>query len=375
MHVALNAHLLSGEASYRSAGIHGYIFNTLAYLPDVDSDLAYTVLAGIGMLPERQGWNVIRSRLPTRHPMVRILWEQCFAPWVLRRLSPDLLHGMAFATPLLWRGPSVVTIYDLSFLRYPQRLGYGRRLYLQWATRVSARRARRLITISESSKAEISALLGVDPQRVDVAVPGVAECFRPQPLAEVAKFRANQKLPARFILYLGTLEPRKNLDTLLRAYARLSQRSQVKLILAGARGWQTESLFALIESLGLGSDVVLPGYIPNQALPMWYNAADLFVYPSVYEGFGLPLLEAMACGTPVVASYATSLPEAVGPDGILLPPLDIDAWVESLARLLSLPALRSDLGLQGQARARGFSWENTARQTVASYRRALGGET
>ncbi len=374
-HVALNAYLLSGEASYRSAGIHGYIYNTLANLCEVDPSLVLTVLVGSGTLPDRGRWDVRRSRFLAHRPTVRIMWEQLVVPWMLLRLDPDLFHGMAFAVPAFWPGPSVVTIYDLSFLRYPEHLGRARRLYLQWITHLSARRARRIISISESGKAEINALLHVAPDKIDVALPGVAEHFKSLPPEQVAKFRARQGLPERFILYLGTLEPRKNLDTLLVAYARLPQRAEVKLVLAGGEGWGTDRILALIESLGLREDVILPGYIENRMLPMWYNAAELFVYPSMYEGFGLPLLEAMACCVPVVASNAASLPEVVGSDGVLLPATNPDAWTDALAHLLTDSSARMALGLRGQARAKNFTWTNTARQTALAYHRALSDST
>lgn len=374
LHVALNAHLLSGEASYRSAGIHGYLYHTLAHIPEIDPDISYTVFVGRGQLPPHHNWRIWRSSLPTQKPLARILWEQVIAPVELRRIRPDLLHGMAFALPMLWNRPSVVTIFDLSFVRYPERLGRARRLYLQWATQLAAKRARRVIAISESGKAEIQALLGVPEARIDVAVPGVSERFMRLPPEAVAAFRVRRNLPDRFILYLGTLEPRKNLATLLRAYAALPHRSEVKLVLAGGKGWQTEQLFALIQQLDITTDVILPGYVPGEELPLWYNAAEIFVYPSVYEGFGLPLVEAMACGVPVVASDTTSLPEAVGPDGFLLRPLEVNTWSDSLAALLDNPRLRADFSERGLIRARLFNWRNTAQRIVETYHRALDSE-
>ncbi len=373
-HVALNAHLLSGEASYRSAGIHGYLFNTLAHLPDVAPEFAYTVLVGDGQPPDHPALALRRSRFPTAHPLARIAWEQLAAPFVLARLRPDLLHGMAFSLPVLWRGPSVVTIFDLSFLRYPERLSASRRLYLRAVTGASARRAQRVIAISEDGRAEISALLGVPPERIDVAYPGVDPAYTPHPPEEVAAFRQQHGLPDRFILYLGTLEPRKNLDTLLRAYARLPQRGAVKLVLAGAKGWDTAPIFRLIDALALTADVVIPGFIAGDLLPMWYNAAEVFAYPSVYEGFGIPLVEAMACGAPVIASNAASLPEAVGSAGVLVPPTDVEAWVGALARLLDDEPARRDLAARGLEQVRKFSWIDTARQTAVAYHRALGSE-
>jgi glycosyltransferase involved in cell wall biosynthesis len=373
--IALNAHLLSGEASYRSAGIHGYLYNTLACLPEVDPALAYTVFVGKGQLPPNTSWQVRRSHLPTQNPFARILWEQFAAPLELARLQPDLLHGMAFALPLLWSGPSLVTIFDLSFLRYPEHLSRARRLYLQAATRISARRARRIIAISESSKHEISTLLGVPENRLDVAVPGVSDQFHPVEPSQIAAFRARLKLPDRFIFYLGTLEPRKNLETLLRAYAGLPQRSEVKLVLAGGKGWQTEQIFALIAQLGINGDTLLPGYISGEDLPLWYNAAEIFAYPSVYEGFGIPVLEAMKCGVPVVVSNTTSLPEVAGPDSILLPPFEVEAWRDALASLLTNRDKRVQLSEIGRIHAQSFTWHNTARRIVESYRRALQSES
>jgi glycosyltransferase involved in cell wall biosynthesis len=369
--IALNAHLLSSDASYRSAGIHGYLYNTLAHLPEAAPDLALTVLVGSGQPPLNAAYHIQRSRWPSHNALSRIIWEQALAPGVLARLRPDLLHGMAFATPLLWTGPSVVTIFDLSFLRYPDRLPASRRVYLRTVTRVAAQRARRIIAISESGRSEIAELLNMPREIIDVAYPGVSPDLYPRSPEEIRRFRDQYSLPERFILYLGTLEPRKNLETLIRAYARLPRREGVRLVLAGGRGWRASSLLALVETLGLSGEVIAPGYIPGSLLPMWYNAAEIFAYPSVYEGFGMPLAEALACGVPVMASGSSSLPEAAGPGGVLLPADDVDAWAGELADLLADPARRRELAELGRGYVQRFSWQETARQTAEAYRRAL----
>ena len=167
-HIVLNAHLLSGEATYRSAGIHGYQYNLLSHLPEAAPDFSYTALVGSGQPPEVTGLQISRSRIMTDRPPVRIAWEQIIAPGVLRRLDASLIHGLAFANPLIWNGPSVVTIHDLSFIRYPDRLGAGRRRYLTALTRLSAHRATRVITVSQSVKDEVVALLGVQSEKIDV---------------------------------------------------------------------------------------------------------------------------------------------------------------------------------------------------------------
>jgi len=371
-HIGVNAHLLSGQASYRSAGIHGYIQNTLAHLPAADPALHYTVFVGAGRPTPHERMRISRSTLPTDQPPLRILWEQLALPVALARAGVDLHHGMAFALPLGDLRPAVVTIYDLSFLRYPARFKSTNRLYLSAITRLTARRARRVIVISESTRAEVETLLGVPATRIDVAVPGASHLFRPLPTEQVEAFRRRNGLPERFILYLGTLEPRKNLETLLRAFAALPQKD-VPLVLVGGRGWLYHAIEATIEELNLRPRVTMPGYVADEMLPLWYNAATVFAYPSLYEGFGLPLLEAMACGTPVIAADTTSLPEVVGREGagILLPPTDTEAWSDALDTLLNDDEHRRDLSARGRKRAADFSWQQTALQTVASYHRAL----
>lgn len=374
-HIALSAHLLSGAASYRTAGIHGYLYNTLSHLPAVDPDLAYTVFVGKGQLPVSSKWAIRRSCLPTDNPGIRIIWEQLLAPFELAQVQPDLVHGTAFAVPLLWRGLSVTTIFDLSFMRYPGRLSLARRMYLRAITRLSAHRSCRVIAISQSSRSEICTLLDVPPAKVDVAPPGVSHDFRSLPAEQVLQFRSKLGLPQRFILYVGTIEPRKNLDTLLRAYAQLPERKEVKLVLAGGRGWRSERIDTLVDKLNLSSDVIRTGYVSNEELPLWYNASEVFVYPSVYEGFGIPVLEAMACGRPTIVSDGSSLPEVVGSCGILVPPVDTSAWATALSSLLANPALRTQLAQKGQKRASQFTWQNTARATVEAYHKALDSES
>src|SRR5574341_2391536 len=369
--IVLNAHLLSGEASYRSAGIHSYLFNTLAHLPDIDSELCYTVFVGAGNLPERAEWEVRRTRLPTRKPLMRVIWEQLIAPLELARLKPALLHGMGFALPLAWPGRAVVTVFDLSFFRHPERLGALRRVYLNAITRESVRRASWVIAISEHGKSEINKVFGKPLAQIDVALPGVAAHFARRPAREVADFRRRQGLPARFILYMGTIEPRKNLRTVIRAFDRVRRKHPVKLVLAGGMGWQYEEVLAEIAKPGLQQEVLFPGYIRSEAQALWYSSAELFVYPSVYEGFGMPPLEAMACGLPVIASDSASLPEVVGGDGLLCSPEDGEQWADAMEQLLVNQTLRTELSARGQARARQFTWEQTARQTVRAYRLAL----
>ncbi|MFP4394890.1 MAG: glycosyltransferase family 4 protein [Anaerolineales bacterium] len=373
MLVAFNAHLLTGDASYRSAGISVYIANLLCHLARATEEgLDYAVLLGAGQLPPGCEMRTIRAARSTARPARRIAWEQTALPGVLRRLGADLLHAPAFVGPLVVPCPQIITLHDLSFLRHPQFFKRANRLYLRAMTPLACRRAAAVIAVSEFTAREAVALMGVAPERVHVITHGVDPRFRPLPPEEVARFRATQGLPERFILHMGTLEPRKNLVRLVQAFAQGAP-SDVHLVLAGGRGWLYETIFAEVARWGVQDRVHFPGYVPAETQALWYNAADLFAYVSIYEGFGLPVLEALACGTPTVASATTSLPEAAGDAALTVPPDDVAAIAAGLARLLADDALRAELRARGLAHAARFSWETTAQRTAALYRQIVGG--
>lgn len=374
MRVALNAQLLSRARSYRSGGISRVIAHLLAELARDPRGSCYEVY-----LPDRPDPTEIppspalayhASGTITRRPPVRILWEQTVLPASLAAARPDLLHGLAYALPLAWRGPAVLTVYDLSFFRYPGAFNRGNRVYLGAITRWSARHAGRIVTISEHSREDIVRWLRVPPDRVVVAYPAADDRFRVLPAEEVQAFRARQGLPERFLFAVGTLEPRKNLTGLLEAYALLST-PRPPLYVAGATGWRFSPIFSMVERLKLESDVHFLGFVQEADLPLWYNAAHVFAYPSLYEGFGLPVLEAMACGTPVVTSRASSLPEVAGSAALLVEPGDAEGLRAALEELLADPARRQTASAAGLAQARRFSWSDLADQTTKAYRAVL----
>jgi glycosyltransferase involved in cell wall biosynthesis len=372
MRIALNAQKLSFAQAYHKGGISRYIFHLLKQLRDLPTPHRYEAFvprpAPPGVLEETKRFRVRSSGALTEHPAARVLWEQLVLPAQTIGRA-DLLHGTAFALPIAWPGRSLVTVFDLSFLRHPQFFNRGNRLYLTLSSRIAARRADRVLTIAEHGRQEVIELLGVAAEKVTTTYCAADERFRPLPAGEVAAFRARRGLPERFILYLGTLEPRKNITTLLRAYARLRAQwpGAPTLVLAGATGWLYDEIFTEIESLGLSDQVLRPGFVSDDEQPLWYNAAAVFAYPSLYEGFGLPPLEAMACGTPVVVSNATSLPEVVGEAGILVPPLDVQALADGLRRVLEDETLAARLSEAGQEKAAQFSWRRMARETLDCY--------
>jgi len=241
--------------------------------------------------------------------------------------------------------------------------------------RRSTRRARRVITISESTKRDAVRLLNLDANKIDVAVPGVdAEFYQPIDTAALENFRRTKNLPEHFVLFIGTREPRKNIPTLLCAFAAAKRRMNFphRLVLAGGRGWMDDEIPRVLQETGLTGEVILPGFVPHDELPYWYRAADCFVYPSQYEGFGMPALEALASGTPVITSDISSLPEAVGEAALLIDPKSSEEIADALVRVLSDASLRQQMSTRGLEHARQFSWTRTAQVTAGSYRRALG---
>ena len=230
-----------------------------------------------------------------------------------------------------------------------------------------------MITGSESTRQDVIALCGVPAERVVTIPDGVTGAFCPADPQAVAEFRRRKGLPDRFILFLGTLEPRKNVVRLLDAYAawRRVSREPVSLVVAGGKGWFYETIFARAAELGLGDAVIFPGFVPGDELPWWYRAAELFVYPSLFEGFGLPPLEAMACGTPTITSNVSSLPEVAGSAALLVDPEDTAGLTDAIARVLSDPALAAELRAAGPRQAARFPWSRTAAETAQVYRQVL----
>jgi glycosyltransferase involved in cell wall biosynthesis len=371
MHIGLNAHLLTNQAGFRSAGIHGYMLNTMRWLPEVaPEEWRFTAMTGAAFDLGLPRFVVRRSRLDTRSPLKRILWEQAIQPFQLG--SFDLYHAQAFVSPLILSKPSIVTVYDLSFLHYPEGLTAARRLYLRFFTPISCRRAKRVIAISASTARDVTEAFGISPDKIDIALGAYDERrFVPLPPEQIETFRRENGLPERFWLFVGTLEPRKNLVTLIDAYAALPAPERLPLIIGGGKGWLYEDIFAAVARHGLSDVIRFAGFLPAENLPLWYNSAETFVYPSIYEGFGLPVVEAMACGTPVITSSASSLPEAAGDAALIVNPHDTTALTAALRHAYHNREWREQARLNSLIQAARFSWKRTAEITIDSYRKGL----
>lgn len=381
MHIVLNAHLISAQAGYRNAGVSTYSRRLLTALGELVqqgvTEHRFTALVHAVDL-DAPGIAVRRGPALLDSPLARIVWEQTALPLALARLCGDVVHGLVNVLPLATRVPGVVTVHDLSFIRYPELFPRVKRLYLTALCRASVQRARRVLAVSEQTAADLTRFFAVDPERIVIAPNGVAAEFVPGSAAGAAAFRAAQGLPERYWLYVGTLEPRKNLPMLLEAFARWRQTAEpvhhaVQLVIAGGKGWAFDAIFDQVARLGLASVVRFPGFIPQAELPDWYRGAELFVYPSSFEGFGLPVAEAMACETPVLCSDAPGVREVAGDAAWRLPPDDVAAWTAALGELAAQPSRRAALAVAGRAQAARFTWRASAEATLRAYDQVLSG--
>jgi len=294
------------------------------------------------------------------------LWTHVRLSWEMATHPPDVLFVPAHVLPLVHPRRSVVTVHDLGYLYYPQVHTRWARWYLQWSTRYNAHAAAHIIADSQATQRDLVERGYAASDKITVIYPGYDQAFAPVRAKDhLARIRKRYELPNVYALYVGTLQPRKNLQTLLGALAELSQQQRsVHLAIAGKKGWLYESLFARVRQLGLEEQVYFLGYVPQQDLPALISGARVFVLPSLYEGFGLPVLEAMACGTPVICSDVSSLPEVAGDAAILVSPHGTDQLAQALRRVLDDDGLRDELALRGLRRAKQFSWQRSAQQTL-----------
>lgn len=291
------------------------------------------------------------------------LWTHIRLSWEMARRPPDVLFVPAHVLPIIRPRRTLVTVHDLGYWYFPQAHPCLQRRYLDLSTRWNARVSTHILADSEATRTDLIKLYNTPPEKITVAYPGYDESLSPvrDPLA-LAAVRHRYNIPGDYFLYLGTLQPRKNLVRLIRAYSCLSTRAA--LVLAGKRGWLSDDLMPLVRRLGLEGRVLFPGYVsPEDRAPL-LSGALAFVFPSLYEGFGLPVLEAQACGCPVICSNTSSLPEVAGDSALLVPPHDVSALADAMARLENDPQLRRDLIEKGFANVRRFSWERCARTVL-----------
>lgn len=321
--------------------------------------------AGVAPNDGRAGFETHRLFTPPHHVL-----EGLAVPAELARHRLDLWHAPDVVLPWAWRGPAVATVHDVAFLRRPDLLTPDSRRYYGGIHR-SVRRADRVIVVSEHTRRELAALTDVDPARVRVVPNAVHPRFLapPDAASDAAVLARHGLSGARYVLFVSTIEPRKNVGTLLEAYRRLLDGGRdLALVLAGGDGWHSAPVYDSARALDLEGRARFLGHVPGEDLPGLYRGAAALAHPALDEGFGLSALEAMAVGTPVVASNAGSLPEVVGEAGLLVPPQDVAGWSSALGRVLDEPALAAALADAGRARAAVYTVTRMARATLEVYR-------
>ncbi|MCZ7574697.1 MAG: glycosyltransferase family 4 protein [Ardenticatenaceae bacterium] len=371
-------------ALVQGGGIGRYTREAVAALARLETAHRYTLVSTRGAegprpaLAPNFGWR----ELPLSGRQAAIVWQRLRLPLPIEHWTGplDLYHSPDYTLPPLRQARGIVTVHDLSFLAMPEYHEPSLRRYLTRAVPRGLARAAHVLADSESTRRELMERLDVPATKISVVYPGVDPRFHPldsrhpADAALLNRTRATYGLANPFILSVGTLEPRKNFEGLIRAYALLHNRNGInhELIIAGGEGWQhtREALLTLVDDLHLGGNILFPGFVSDELLPALYNLAALVVYPSHYEGFGLPVLEALACGTPVLTTRTTSLPEVGGSAAIYLDDShDVEGLAAAIRQALGDAELRATAARAGPAQAAGFTWERTARQLLEVYQR------
>ena len=320
-------------------------------------------------LREHPSLTFCRAPFPTRNEYSRAFWEQALVPFEAKRRKISVYHSPNFILPLALTGSSVVNIHDVIFLTSPGVYRRRSRLYLSFFTAWAVGRADRLLTISNSTASELIRLFPRAAAKTRVIYPGLDPIFRQPAGPRLEQFRHRLSLHCPFILYVGTLEPRKNLARLIAAFGEMVKHEDFPhdLVLCGPSGWKTQSFFRALAASPVKERIRLIGYVDHHELPLWYAAADLFVYPSLAEGFGLPPLEAMACGTPVVTTSVPAISEAVGDAAVSVSPHDVMALAEAMTRIIQDRNLAADLRRKGFERIRLFDREVLTEKILILY--------
>jgi glycosyltransferase involved in cell wall biosynthesis len=357
-------------------GVGNYTYNLIQHLSQLDRENQYVLFYSHHLnvrssIPEIDNPNFENKFLRFPNKLLNLLWGTVKLPkidWFVGDV--DVYHSPNYCLNVLARGKSMMTIHDLNFLAYKQFTIASGRWHYAFKIKNYAQKVDAIVADSQSTKNEIIKYLKIPEEKIHVIYLGCSPAFQPLSSSETKqKIMEKYQIKRDFILYVGTLEPRKNLKGIIQAYNYSRAKDDFLLVLAGGKGWKYKHIFRLVNQLKLQDRVVFCGYMPDSDLPALYNSASVFVYPSFYEGFGLPPLEAMACGTPVIVSDTTSLPEVAGDAGIYVDPFDIEQISVSIDTVLSDVKLCRTLRERGLMRAKLFSWEKTARETIKLYKR------
>jgi glycosyltransferase involved in cell wall biosynthesis len=377
MHIAIDY----TPAIHQRAGIGRYTRGLVRALTRLDAENQYTLLvlgqSGVQFVPTALPTNFDIRFVPISDRWATVLWHRLNLPLPVEVFSgrADIFHGPSFTLPPSF-APSLLTVHDLSFMRYPQGAHAALLAWLTKAVPRSLHRADHVLADSESTRADLVELMQIPLDQITIIGAGVDENFKLESAPEIlAHVRARYQLPDHFVLSVSTLEPRKNFTGLIAAFEQMAVSSvtDLHLVIAGGKGWLYDDIFAAAETSPLRERIHFAGYVADEDLPALYSLATLFAFPSRYEGFGIPVLEAMACGTPVVCADNSSLPEVAGDAALLVEATDTEALADAMHRLSIDASLREGLISRGYEQARKFTWEKSAGRLLHVYRRMARG--
>lgn len=364
MRIGIDCRSLNGEKT----GIGYYTYHLVKALTELEKNSEFCLYSSRYFNVPNRGDNVRKTAFSG---LPGTLWLQTVLPFLIYKDKISVFHAPLFIVPFVCAIPKVVTVHDLSFYIYPEKTTWRNRTVLRCLLPASIKAADAVIADSENTRQDIINYLGTNPEKIRVIPLAAADIFRKvYDREEFERVKLKYGLPEKYILFVGTIEPRKNLERLIKAYKQVIDCRQDlphQLVMVGKLGWLYNDILRIPYELGLDKRVKLLGYVDEADMPFIYNGADLFVYPSLYEGFGMPVLEAMSCGVPVITSNVSSLPEVAGDGCQLVNPLNVEELAYTIERILGSPALQEQLAKAGLARSREFSWRKTAEETFKLY--------
>jgi len=378
MKIGINAHYLQKNGS----GITSYLFNLINNLLLIDQKNEYLLIFNNqennlfidNIYPnlKQKVSSPLNYRLKEKSlksQLIKVAWEKLFLVYEIKREKVEIFHDPAFSAPLLGSIPVIVTVHDLAFLRYPHAFTWKTLCYFKAFLKQTLRRADIIISVSESVKKDLLDLYEISANKIVVIHEGTDEYFKKLYNKEdINRIKKKYKISGDYLLSVSAINPRKNIIRILHAYKiLLDKKIDIKLVLVGKKAWLYQNIEKELVKLHLSNKVIFTGHISKEELRILYNGASVFLYPSLYEGFGLPLLEAMACGTPVITSNISSMPEVVGPAGVLVNPLKCEEIAEGIIKLITDKGLRYKKICLGFERVKKFSWKETAKKTLSVY--------
>ncbi len=365
---------IDARSTMNIAGIGRLTFELIRHLGKIDNENEYYLFfhRNYSKIDEILGSNFKKYIIPFKTGLLflKLFWHEILIPHHCNKLKVDVFHQPDFISARKGSYKKVVTIHDLSTNIFPKTKPLSVRLYYINYVAKTIKKADIIVADSMNTKKDIIKFYGIKENLIKVVYPGVMDYFNVIPDKDILdKTREKYKLPEEFILFVGTIEPRKNLVRLLKAFSQVVSQGykDIYLVISGYKGWLTKQFFTMLDNLKISDKVLLLGYTDEENLPALYNLAKIFVFPSIYEGFGIPPLEAMACGTPVIASNSSSIPEVVGDAAILVDPYNEKILANSILNLLKDTNLQKDLVDKGLKRARMFSWDKMAREMLQIY--------